>query len=262
MFFAKTKNNLFKTIIEAAYTNIPYINIGFSNYGIELTNRYEHSKYLFYLFFDRDEFLDYRYNLSSRNSYFTIEMAPFLAFLRQINSINNSLEISIDSRQKLTISQTFANSIIVFSYSLEITHDIPYQVDFYDYPIELDISSHRILSILESGSSIKIVSNVEQNYICFSNDNYSYLCDNMVKKFKIKSIDGSVRLVNKQNDYRLYRLVNGELELNPTNLLKFRDIINKVSNVQLNIMPEGHIRLDILLDSDIVNIAHIFLEID
>jgi hypothetical protein len=262
MFFAKTKNNLFKTTIEAAYTNTPYINIGFSNYGIELTNRYEQSTYLFYLFFDRDEFSDYIYNLTSRNSYFTIETAPLLAFLRQINSINNSLEISIDNRQKITISQTFANSVIVFSYSLEITHDIPYQVDFYDYPIELDISSHRLLAILESGLNIKVASSVEKNCICFSSENYTYLCDNVVKKFKIKSIDGSVRLVNKQNDYRLYRLVNEELELNTTSLLKFRDIINKVSNVQLNIMPESHIRLDILLDSDIGNIAHIFLEID
>ena len=260
MFYARTKN---KALLETIFSYISNskcscITIGISIYGLEITTEYSDLKnYLFYVFLDCDEFIDYKYISSQRNSYFTVEVVPILAFLKQ--AINNCIEISIDSDLKLTISQSIYNSRLVYSYPVDIEYSIPYSIHFYDYDIEIEIYTKKLLSLI-SNDNLDIISN--KGVITFYNGNSKYICDGIEKQFKIKNINGEYRTVKKLNDYRLLRVVDGKATINCSQLINFKSIFDMVSSVQLNIMLNSHIRLDILLNEDIGTVAHIFLEIE
>jgi hypothetical protein len=260
MFFAKSKN---KELLETIFSYISnskcsYITIGISIYGLEITTEYSDQKnYIFYVFLDCDEFIDYKYISSHRNSYFTVEVAPIFAFLKQ--SVNNYIEISIDSDLKLTISQSISNSRLVYSYPVDIEYSIPYSIHFYDYDIEMEIYTKKLLSLI-SNDNLDISAN--RGVITFHNSNTKYICDGIEKQFRIKNINGEIRTVKKLNDYRLLRIVDGKATINCSQIIKFKSIFDMVSTIQLNIMLNSHIRIDMLLDSDIGTVAHIFLEIE
>ena len=260
MFYAKTKN---KTLLESIFSyistsTISCITIGISIYGLEITTEYSSAKnYLFYVFLDCDEFIDYKYISDYRNSYFTVEVAPILAFLKQ--AINSDIEISIDNKLKLSISQSISSSKVVYSYPVDIEYDIPYSIHFYDYDIEIEINTKRLLSLI-SNDYLDI--NAKDGIVLFSNDNTKYICDGIEKQFKIKNINGEYRTVKKLNEYRLLRIINGHTKINCNQLRSFKSMLDMVSSVQLNIMLNSHIRLDILLNEDIGTVAHIFLEIE
>ena len=261
MFFAKSKNkHLLQTIFENISGHIHNcLTIGISRYGLEITTEYsEVNNFLFYVFLDSEEFSEYSYNMVAKNSYFTIEIAPLLAFIKQAQ--DSDIVISIDNNLKFTISQTISNTILAFSYPIDIEYDVPYNISFYDYDIEIDIHTKRLLS-LASKDWLEITSN--NGIVTFNNGvDLPYICDGIERQFRVKNTSGDIRIVKKRNDYQLLRTANGTVTIKSPIVEKFKSILELVSTVQFNVMLNSHIRIDILLDSNIGTIANIFMEIE